>query len=353
MKIVQLVDSLEMGGTERMCVNIANGLNASGIENAVIVTRRPYTLSARLNSDTTLFTCNKKHRFDLPVFIRIYKFIRKEKPQCIHAHSTTLFWACILKILNPTVRLIWHDHFGNRQHAKDNIFHMLLSIFINGIIAVNDEITRWHIKHMSVKEKSIVCLPNFASLFPLNISQRASNVIVMNANMLPVKDHPTLLKALVLVKKQNVSFKLYLIGKDANPHYAAQVKEMIHQLDLSDNITLLGQVNDIEAILGEASIGVISSTSEGLPVSLLEYGLAGLAVVSTDVGQCAKVLGNGEFGWVLPSAKPELLAETLVFMLNNPPLAAGKAIKLKENVHQHYSEQTFMDSYKRLLHHLI
>lgn len=353
MKIIQLVDSLEMGGTERMCINIANSLSAADIENAVVVTRRPYSLSNRLNSSTTLFTCSKKHRWDFPSFRSVYQFVKKEKPQVIHAHSTTLLWACFIKILQPNIVLIWHDHYGSRKQAKDNIIHMLLSVLINAIIAVNDDIAEWHVKHMSVKKESIVCLPNFAMLQHIDVSERHAHNIVMNANLLPVKDHFTFLKALAILKEQHIPFSVCLIGKEVNARYVAAVKEMITHLQLSNNVTLSGKVTNIEPLLGKAAIGVLSSTSEGLPVSLLEYGVAGLAVVTTDVGQCSKVLGQGEFGWIVPPQQPELLAESLSVMLNNPILAAEKAKKLNQFIEQNYSEKTFMKRYKLLLSKLI
>jgi glycosyltransferase involved in cell wall biosynthesis len=310
-------------------------------------------LIMRLNSSTTLFTCSKKHRWDLATFRSIYHFVKKEKPQVIHSHSTTLLWACFLKILEPNIALIWHDHFGNRKYAKDNVIHILLSVFINAIIAVNDEIAVWLVKHMSVNKESIVYLPNFAMLQPIDVSERSAHTIVMNANLLPVKDHFTLLKALAIIKHKEIPFTAYLIGKEADVRYVAAVKEMITHLQLSNNVTLSGKVNNIEPLLGKASIGVLSSTSEGLPVSLLEYGLAGLAVVTTDVGQCSKVLGDGEFGWIVPPQQPERLAESLFLMLTNPTLAAQKANKLNQFIKHNYSEKSFMKSYLQLVNKLI
>lgn len=345
MKIIQLVDSLELGGTERMCVNIANGLSGHGIENAVVVTRRPYTLTSRLNRNTTLLTCHKKNRWDIATFMRVFRFIRNEKPQFIHAHSTTLLWACIIRVLLPNIKLIWHDHYGNRRHAKDNLIHRLLSPFITTIIGVNDDIIQWHIQHMYVKKDSIVCLPNFAKLNPLDLSNRNGHTIVMNANLLPVKDHFTFLKALAILHQQKIQFKVLLIGKEVDPDYVSELKKMIDNLHLVDKVVLLGQVNEIEPHLAEASIGVLSSTSEGLPLSLLEYGLAGLAVVSTDVGQCAFVLGNGEYGWLIQPKQSDQLATHLQTMLNNPLLAEAKAKKFKEHTEMHYSEQAFVNKY--------
>jgi glycosyltransferase involved in cell wall biosynthesis len=345
MKIIQLVDSLELGGTERMCVNIANGLSSRGIENAVVVTRRPYTLTSRLNRNTSLLTCHKKSRWDIATFIRVFRFIRNENPQFIHAHSTTLLWACIIKMLRPNIKLIWHDHYGNRKQAKDNLIHTLLSPFITTIIGVNDDIIQWHTQNMYVKKDSIVCLPNFATLNQFDFSSRNAHTIVMNANLLPVKDHFTLLKALAILHKQEIPFKVLLIGKEVDPGYVLELKTMINKLDLVDKVVLLGQVNEIEPVLAEASIGVLSSTSEGLPLSILEYGLAGLAVVSTDVGQCGFVLGNGEYGWLVQPKQPDQLASQLITVLNKPLLAAAKSKKFKEHIEMHYSEQAFINKY--------
>ena len=64
------------------------------------------------------------------------------------------------------------------------------------------------------------------------------------------------------------------------------------------------QLKILPHFLHGADCGVLSSVSEGLPVSLLEYGMAGLPVIVTDVGQCAEVVGNGRFGRVVPPGKP-------------------------------------------------
>ena len=62
----------------------------------------------------------------------------------------------------------------------------------------------------------------------------------------------------------------------------------MEEYNLNDIIQIAGSVVDTSSLLASADIGVLSSIFEGLPLSLLEYGLAGLPVVVTDVGQSAR-----------------------------------------------------------------
>lgn len=350
MKVIQLIDSLEIGGAERMCVNIANTFSANNISNAIVVTRPPYTLRNQLNSQTQLFTAHKNSRWDVFSFRQIHKFIRHYKPDVIHAHSTTILWACFLKILNPKVTLLWHDHFGNRSMASDNFIHRLLSFFLFGIITVNESLTQFHREKMFVPENRIQYIPNFPSLDMPSSVQKEPSTMIINANFIPVKDHLTLLKALALVKTRGIPFTLIMIGKEVDTAYTRQLKEFTEAHELTNSVVFKGQISTIEPFLAQASIGVLTSLSEGLPVSMLEYGMAGLAVVCTDVGQCSTVLGKGKFGWIIPPSNVEQLADTLEQLLKHPEQAQIKAKKFQYHVSENYSAGRFLQEYQLFLH---
>ena len=77
-----------------------------------------------------------------------------------------------------------------------------------------------------------------------------------------------------------------------NDNYYHDLVALIKQKISNNIVKLLDQVTNISKILNKCEIGVLSSSIEGLPVSLIEYGLAELPVVCTDVGQCSKVIQN-------------------------------------------------------------
>ena len=88
-------------------------------------------------------------------------------------------------------------------------------------------------------------------------------------------------------------------------------------------------------LLKEAEIGVLSSMSEGLPVSLLEYGLAELAIVCTDVGQCKEVVQN--FGKIVAPNDSEALAMGLLYYVSYKKEAKLDAKSFGQHIEQKYS----------------
>ena len=85
---------------------------------------------------------------------------------------------------------------------------------------------------------------------------------------------------------------MHFIGNDLNSIYSKQILKELEISETTKKMFYYGSKRNVILILKQADLGVISSRSEGLPVALLEYGLAGLCVVSTDVGQCKKVIKN-------------------------------------------------------------
>jgi glycosyltransferase involved in cell wall biosynthesis len=120
---------------------------------------------------------------------------------------------------------------------------------------------------------------------------------------------------------------------------------------LSQQVTILGPRDDVPRILAECDIGVLSSTSEGLPVSLLEYGAAGLAPLVTDVGQCAAVVGDA--GAVVPASAPADMADQLIDLLQDSDKRQSFGQQFKQRVEKEFGAQQVMrqwiDIYQKML----
>ncbi|NNC50922.1 MAG: glycosyltransferase [Flaviramulus sp.] len=346
-KILQIVDSLEIGGSERMSVNIYNSLTSNNIENCLVVTRKSGPLFSFISENKNVFFLNKKGVYDCHAFFNLIKKIKKYNPSVIHSHQTSIYWSFIIKLMFPKITLIWHDHWGNSDLLKnsDRKIVKYFSFLIDGVICVNEKIKKWNIRNLKLNMEFITYIPNFP-LFK-NIERKKTNIptIVCVANIRSQKDHPNLLKACSILKEQEVNYKILLVGSLEDLYWVKKIKNLINEYNLNKNVVLLGPVTDICEVLSIADVGVLSSVSEGLPVSLLEYGLAGLPVVCTDVGQCREVLGYGKFGWLIPSRSPLELAEALKESLNDSRQAELKSLGLKKHIEENYSSNKFFKSY--------
>ncbi|MBP2283023.1 glycosyltransferase involved in cell wall biosynthesis [Flavobacterium sp. CG_23.5] len=350
-KILQIVDSLDIGGTERMSANIYNALTSSNIQNYLVVSRNIGPIYNFINEKDNVVFLNKKGVLDCFAFFKLFKLISKYRPSIIHAHQTSIYWAFILKSLIPGITVIWHDHWGFSDLLKDSDRKIIkfFSFLMDGVICVNDKIKDWNIQNLKINKKYIAYIPNFPLI---QVDQKSHNeipVILCLANIRDQKDHLNLIAACALLKDENIKFKLHLAGSLEDKEWVEKVKKKVTLLNLNNDVVFLGPVINISELLSKADVGVLSSVSEGLPVSLLEYGLAGLPVVCTDVGQCKEVLGNGEFGWVVPSKSPQELAIAIKEALSDKIVANKKAEGLNHNIIKNYGSTMFMEKYFSLL----
>jgi glycosyltransferase involved in cell wall biosynthesis len=301
MRILQIIDSLEAGGAERMAVNYANAL-ANEIEfSGLVVSRKEGSLLGQINSNVSYLFLNKKSVIDIQSVFKLRKFVISNKVEIVHAHSTSFFLAFLLKLTYPALKLIWHEHYGARvnQYRRDNLILLFTSIFFTSIFVVNHQLKCWVKKNLLVKK--VFYIPNFA-VMDLNqpeltfLKGQLGKRIVCLANLKDPKNHLALLNAFVEKKFHDIGWSLHLIGKDYKDEYSNCLKNFIKKNNLENNVFVYDSKNDIQHILSQATIGILCSTDEGFPVSLLEYGLAKLAVVSTNVGYCSEIIKDNFTG---------------------------------------------------------
>src|SRR5690606_12607902 len=109
MRILQLIDSLDAGGAERMAVNYANVLSELISYSALVTTRKEGALRAQLSDKVGYLFLNRKGKIGIRAVLKLRKFIKQHKVDVIHAHSTSFFVAVMVKLLYPKVKIVWHD----------------------------------------------------------------------------------------------------------------------------------------------------------------------------------------------------------------------------------------------------
>ena len=211
---------------------------------------------------------------------------------------------------------------------------------------VNTKLKAWAKKNLHVKSSAF--LANFAVLNatdPItNLRGKNGKRIVCLANLRPQKDHITLLKAFQIVFDIHSDWTLHLIGHDFEDDYSHSVKRYIKKEALEQNVFIYGSCPDIDYILSQATIGVLSSKSEGLPLALLEYGLAELPVIATNVGDCNKVISNKDEGILVEPKNEKALAEALLTFINDLDLKRHVAKNLKNKIVSNFSKSSTMET---------
>jgi glycosyltransferase involved in cell wall biosynthesis len=345
-KVIQIIDSLNVGGAEVLAVNIANGLASTGIDSHLCVTRKEGDLKRNIKSNVGYLFLDRKSTFDVGAIFKLKLYIKKNKITTIHAHSSSSFIAFCIKIIAPKINVFWHDHYGNSEFLRErNLYPLkIFSLFFKGIITVNKKLKLWSEQNLLTSNVS------FINNFPLFNDVKTKTIlkgtngkrVVHLAGFREQKDHLNLLTSFKKIVIDFPDWSLHLIGKNNNDdNYSNSIKEFIEIEGLTDNVFMYGVCSDIKNILNQSDIGVLSSKSEGLPISLLEYGLAKIAVLVTDVGECRNVVKNKIV--IVPKQRSDKFALALRHLIENPELRREISYNFNKEILKNYSQEIIIN----------
>jgi glycosyltransferase involved in cell wall biosynthesis len=143
-------------------------------------------------------------------------------------------------------------------------------------------------------------------------------IILCVANLRQGKGHPDLLAAAADVLPRFPDVALVLVGEG---NLRPAIEEAVARYGLVGRILLLGQRDDVPALLDAADLFVLPSHEEGLPNALLEAMAHGMPVIATAVGGTPEAVEDGVSGLLVPPRDPGALAKAMTALLGDPPAA--------------------------------
>ena len=294
--VMQITATLNAAGMERVAVNLANLLPSKHHESYLCTTRCDGPLEHDVGESVSRLRLNRKGRFELGALRRLVVFIQANQIDILHAHNDSLFIAVLASLFAPYPSVVWHDHYAEAGvKARPVWLYRWGATRVSTVIAASDLMADWARTRLRVPANRVRYVPNFITT-PKKDESESIEIpgvpgarIVCVANLRPQKDHITLIRAMVRVTRQRPTAHLLLVGACRDLVYLEYIRREISENAMEQHVSLLGDRRDVYKILRACSIGVLSSLGEGLPLALLEYGIAGLPTVATRVGQCAEV----------------------------------------------------------------
>ena len=138
----------------------------------------------------------------------------------------------------------------------------------------------------------------------------------------PIKDVKTMIQAFAYARKRSPKLKLWIMGPyDEEPEYAAECFKMVEMMEIP-NIEFTGRIQ-IADYLGWMDMTILTSISEGQPLTILESFAAHVPVIATDVGNCRGLLYGedddfGKAGILTHIMNIEEIANAMVYLAENP-----------------------------------
>ncbi|MBI5469514.1 MAG: glycosyltransferase [Deltaproteobacteria bacterium] len=357
--IMHLVQGLEVGGLEHVVVSLIKGLDRSRYASSVCCFDTLGSLAGSLNGSTKVHLLKRKQGIDYAYPFRLAAFLKREKIQILHLHnSTAYFYGVIAGKLAGTPVVIYTEHARDvRPNMKVRVADRVLSVFTDRVVAVAGFIKKnlveqeWFdplkitIAYNGVDGSRFSAANDTAGIKKeLGLGER-SKVVGIVARLDPIKNHRSLIEAMDKVVKEFPDSVLLIIGDGP---LRGELTELVSRLGLEKNIRLLGTRGDVERLLSIFDVFVLSSLSEGLPLTLLEAMASGRPIIATGVGGIPEVIENGVDGIIVPPGNTESLAKAITGLLNDRDRALKMGVMAKRKFDLRFSLDGMIRRYEEI-----
>lgn len=364
LRVLHLVETLEIGGTENQAVQTALRQAAAGYDVTVGCLRQEGPLLQALQEAGVPVREFRKTQQLLSIkgvleLFRLTCFLRRCRFDVLHCHD---LMSNLLGV--PAARLAGTRRIISSRRYLDlewwsgwwRIRAVSLVYKLSHYVVVNSAAIRDLLAHRDgIRTEKIALLPNgidierFSTVKhrdPELSSLSGTSKIVVVANMYsPVKGHATLIKAAEQVHRDfpNVLFVLIGDGKER-----PKLEQKVRDAKLGRTIMFLGSRKDVPELLACCDISVLPSDSEGFPNALLEAMAAHLPVIATCVGGVSEVVDNEVTGLLVPPGDPAALSAAMLRLLKNQELRNGLAEAGHKRIAQRFSFERLISSLEAL-----
>jgi len=167
----------------------------------------------------------------------------------------------------------------------------------------------------------------------------------------PIKDVKTMIYAFAGVKERVKNARLFICGPEDDKQYAKECYDLVERLGIED-IIFTGSINVIE-YMEKFDFTILSSISEGMPLSVLESFAAKRPCVTTDVGNCKELLSKvaddddfGNAGICVPPMDIQELTNALVFLCNHSDKRFKMGVAAKKRVEKYFRHDDMISRYQ-------
>lgn len=353
-----------IGGAERQAMLLAKGLRRRGWRVSVVALSGDGGAAAtELRASGVAFTSleMRKGLADPCGWIRFHRWLKRERPDVLHAHLPHAAWLCRWSRLVAAVPVVIDTlHSSSTGKAGRRLGYAFSRWLPDHVTAVSHATAVSHLAAGMVRKERLSILGNGIDVeaWAPEIQARTTArqqlgltdefVWMAVGRLEAVKDYPTLLRAMARAPE---NARLLVLGTGPRE---AELTRLAAQLGLKQRVRFMGFEPNVERWMQAADGFVLSSRYEGLPMVLLEAGACGVPAVATDVPGTREVVVDGVNGWLARAADPISLAESMT-KLSQMPLEERYAMGecARRRVIKEFSMEIVLNEWERLYEALL
>jgi glycosyltransferase involved in cell wall biosynthesis len=358
-RILQVIDSLNVGGTERQCVEIAQRINSGSFTMHLVTLDKDgplYPVLIKTGIPLTEFKMSRGfyHPKSILQILRLASFIRREKFHIVQTYGfySTVPGVIAAKLARVPIVIASKRDMGEFLPRIKIKTEKILWRFCDKIVVNANRIKDYLISEEKIPEGKITVIYNGVDLrkyvheSEIGYTSK-TNIVGMIANFRQQKDHRTFLDGAERVLKERLDVRFSLVGSGP---FEDEMKRYARHIGVQDGVVFHGRRTGKELydILRSFTISVLSSTNEGMPNAILESMAFGIPVIANPSGGIPELIEDGVTGFIFPSKRPDILAEKIIYLLNNKKIAEEIGKCGQSKVEQKFNYSLMCSQYKKL-----
>ena len=333
-KILHVIDSLAIGGMERVVIDVVNGMDNWIFEQAVCCLSQRGEGAGWLCEGTVCYDLGKGAGPDRLMPLKIASVLRAYRPDIIHSQSWSGVDTALAKLIaHNRARLIQSEHgrsfpFVDGESLKRRLARRCLYQLSGAVFAVSEEVRDYYCRETGFPTGRMQVIRNgidvrrIDSADPSHAREElgfsSGDFVIGTVSRLDrTKDTITLLQAFDALTRMTDRrvVRLLIVGEGDE---RVRLERFVAEMSLAGQVVFAGERTDVPRLLKVMDVFALSSITEGMPITVLEAMSASLPVVVTGVRALPAMVIEGSTSYLVRPRDHVALAEGLAKIVNHP-----------------------------------
>lgn len=366
-KVLYIITKSNFGGAQRYVFDLATNLPQDIFESVVVLGGDGILNDKLKKADIKTIPIKQLQRDisisnDIAVFFELLRIIKTERPDVIHLNSSKIgglgaLAGRIYNLLNRKTKTLvvftahgwaFNEPRGYLQKTIIKFISWITILLSHKTITVSEFDYRQGVLMPFAKNK-ITVIHNGVSKIKLTEKRKAREILFKNTNT-KIDDKAIIIGTISELHKNkglkyaigaladlpekftNVAFIIIGEGEERE-----NLEATIKKNNLTKKVILCGYKDNASSLLKAFDVFILPSIKEGLPYVLLEAGMAGIPVISTDTGGIPEIIDDMETGILVQSKNPAEITKAIKYMLSNKTKTKKFGQKLRKKVEKEFS----------------
>lgn len=348
-KIMQIVNSLDCGGLEKLVVDLAVRFNRGPCVSSIICLDKGGDLAKEADKrGIKVIVVGRSNGIDLFLPLRLAKILKSEKADVVHTHNPGPLIYGTLAARLARIKGIVHTRHGREKRPVSRFIWSMN----DAIVAISNDAGERLSRFNHINSSKIKIIHNGIDVSRCHFVSRVrqgrkdgKHIIGTVCRLDHFKDIPNLIESFEKLLTFFTDAELWIAG---DGDLRKDLEHIAYSKGLKDKIRFMGWQSDIPGLMQQFDVFVLPSISEGISLALLEAMACGCPVVATEVGGNPEVVIDQKTGFLIPPKDPDKMADAIIKLLRDSTLAEKMRDSARKRVEENFSLERMVNEYEIL-----